>query len=432
MLTSADHLDSARRLVGLMYTAPERFTSIEAAGRSWIKPAGRAEAEREWLAAQEPGSVAALTPAESDGKLAQPTGALLEEIVDLRVRKSSSQGFHTETLDRQGDPMALGSLDYQTMLRPLAVIPHISITSMNEAAVEGRRAVRLRAKPRLHDIDVSGSSLWNLADECELLVDRERGVLLRLNSLHNGKAFAGEELGSVRFDPPVPGADARRDLIAEVAGLLYVARYRFSTMRLTMRQWLQEQPTGWRPWPSGGRSATETTSQLWIDNPSRFRKVTSGGARVLIEHLVIGDSWWDYYGSGLVTTNTPRARVPGGAKTPIRERRGAPMYENAERAIISQTLLEPSWLMAGLWMKTAARTSHAGRDAIRVEAEPVEGRSDDWWWWKGADEYVLIVDAERGTLLRIEVRRNGKEFAGVEALDIEFDSPIAEDVFDIK
>ena len=73
-----------------------------------------------------------------------------------------------------------------------------------------------------------------------------------------------------------------------------------------------------------------------------------------------------------------------------------PMYEDAEYAIISQTPLDPSWLISGLWMEPGSRLRYAGREAIRVQAKPIQEDNSEWYWWEGADEYELLVDVERG------------------------------------
>ena len=74
--------------------------------------------------------------------------------------------------------------------------------------------------------------------------------------------------------------------------------------------------------------------------------------------------------------------------------------------------------------------SWAGREAVRLRGLPVE----EWkyppepLWW-GADEYEAVVDAERGVLLRIACRLDGKDFDVLEVEEIYFDEQFPEDVF---
>jgi hypothetical protein len=49
-------------------------------------------------------------------------------------------------------------------------------------------------------------------------------------------------------------------------------------------------------------------------------------------------------------------------------------------------------------------------------------------WW-GADEYEVLVDVERGVLLRCASRLGGKDFDALEVEEIHFDEKLPEDVF---
>ena len=76
------------------------------------------------------------------------------------------------------------------------------------------------------------------------------------------------------------------------------------------------------------------------------------------------------------------------------------------------------------------KTRKAGREAIRLVGVPVE----EWeyfpepvWW--GADEYEVLVDTERGVLLRCASRLNGEDFDALEVEEIYFDERFGEDVF---
>jgi hypothetical protein len=50
---------------------------------------------------------------------------------------------------------------------------------------------------------ISPVLLWLSADECDLLVDAERGVILRATVSMDGAAFAGTELVRVVFDEAI-------------------------------------------------------------------------------------------------------------------------------------------------------------------------------------------------------------------------------------
>ena len=52
--------------------------------------------------------------------------------------------------------------------------------------------------------------------------------------------------------------------------------------------------------------------------------------------------------------------------------------------------------------------------------------------WPGADEYDLLVDADRGILLRSVARLGGVAFAGNEFLDVTFDEDLPPDLFTFR
>ena len=83
-----------------------------------------------------------------------------------------------------------------------------------------------------------------------------------------------------------------------------------------------------------------------------------------------------------------------------------------------------------LEMCVVGRTRQAGREAIRVEATKPGGwdRPPDPMWW-GADDYELLVDAERGVILRLTSCIGGRAFDVTEVLDIHFDEHFPEGTF---
>lgn len=77
----------------------------------------------------------------------------------------------------------------------------------------------------------------------------------------------------------------------------------------------------------------------------------------------------------------------------------------------------------------------AGREAWRLSGVP--GAAWDWGWdpdplrW-GADDYEVVVDAERGVLLRCASRMRGKDFDALEVEEIHFDEQLGREVFDSR
>ena len=77
--------------------------------------------------------------------------------------------------------------------------------------------------------------------------------------------------------------------------------------------------------------------------------------------------------------------------------------------------------------RVLGRAEHAGRAAVRILAMDAHGPNSLLGW--GADDYELLVDAERGVLLRSAARTGGKEFQVTEVLEVAFDEEISEDIF---
>jgi hypothetical protein len=83
------------------------------------------------------------------------------------------------------------------------VIPTLELEPIEPATHAGRPALRLRARERKVDHRTAPVLPWG-ADAHELLVDAERGVLLRLVSFIEGEQFALSELEQVAFDEQLP------------------------------------------------------------------------------------------------------------------------------------------------------------------------------------------------------------------------------------
>jgi hypothetical protein len=87
----------------------------------------------------------------------------------------------------------------QELLDPAAVPAAYDLELLADTTVAGRRARRIRATPRGERFHLH--SLPRGADEIELAVDAERGVLLRSESRFEGEPFALDEVTSVEFPP---------------------------------------------------------------------------------------------------------------------------------------------------------------------------------------------------------------------------------------
>jgi hypothetical protein len=81
-------------------------------------------------------------------------------------------------------------------------------------------------------------------------------------------------------------------------------------------------------------------------------------------------------------------------------------------------------------LRAEGKTRKAGREAIRlvgVQVEEWDHFPEPLWW--GADEYEVLVDSERGVLLRCASRLEDKDFDALEVEEIHFDERFSAEVF---
>ena len=436
---------SLSAILGLLYTASERFTGVEGVVRHWVKPAEAARAQRDWLSSEPSGSIAPLSHRDSGVDCRQDVLSILEETVALRAWKSSRRSLCVDERETRATVQSgsarntltkVGTLGGLRMLQPFDLIPHMVLSPIEKTTFLQRPAFRVRATPRRQEIDVADTTIWMGANEYELLIDEERGVILRLTAFNNGAAFAGEEFLRIDFAGPFPQSTARWERITNVVSLLYGAQSGFTTVSASTRRWYKVEEEKRRGWlwrlEKTGRLLTKEDYRIrfWAEPPSRFRQERARHDSPETSIVVIdGEVWWSSLSSESVVTNARMEQIDDSSKVSVLEKAVGREYQDAEDAIVSHITLNPSWLISGLWMEAMEQMKYIGRAAILVRGEPIEEEDPDWYWWDGADEYQMLVDAERGILLRIGVFRNGEEFAGAEVNSIEFDRPIPDEIF---
>jgi hypothetical protein len=166
-----------------------------------------------------------------------------------------------------------------------------------------------------------------------------------------------------------------------------------------------------------------------------------GGGRYRIELELPEEA---YPGGGL-HINAWDGRLPGprGTHTVVNNRiGGGPRKEDPPWLSVAQDSFWTTYLfdadgIAGLTsflfyidLSVEGTTRKAGREAIRLVGVPVE----EWeyfpepLWW-GADEYEVLVDSERGVLLRCASRLGSEDFDALEVEEIHFDEELPEEVF---
>jgi outer membrane lipoprotein-sorting protein len=213
--------------------------------------------------------------------------------------------------------------------------------------------------------------------------------------------------------------------LGEVLELMTRAGSSFRTVRATVRRWQHrerfERAYGRYLEAARGSVAVvsfsdeddqvppeewEVVERLWWERPNRMRRESESTVTV-----TDGASGTHY--------------VPGFGSV-VHE------LEHGQAAEPPDPLFDPVALLASADLELLGRTVAAGREAIRVRALPRSGDEDwaDFWGMTGgADEYELLVDAERGVLLRTEARLEGEPVGVTELLEVAFDEQFPEGTF---
>lgn len=379
---------SLSAILGLLYTASERFTEVEGVVRHWVKPAEAARAQRDWMASEPSGSITPLAHRDSGADCRQDVPSILEETVALRAWKSSRRslcvderetGATVQSGNARNTLTKIGTLGCHGMLQPFDLIPHMVLIPIEKTTFLQRPAFRVRATPRRQEIDVADTTIWMGANEYELLIDEERGVILRLTAFNNGAAFAGEEFLRIDFTGPLPQSTARWERITNVVSLLYGAQSGFTTVSASTRRWYKVEEEKRRWWllrlEKTGRLLTAEDYRIrsWAEPPSRFRQERARhDSRETSVVVIDGEAWWSSVSSKSVTTNSPMDQIDDSANVSVLKEAVGIEYQDAEDAILSQIALNPSWLISGLWMEPMGWMRYIDRAAIRVRGEPIE------------------------------------------------------------
>jgi hypothetical protein len=157
----------------------------------------------------------------------------------------------------------------------------------------------------------------------------------------------------------------------------------------------------------------ETTTRVWAARPYWFRWESTFTSEGMDERTSVGvkegELFWHRVADGEVHTN--EGREMSGTMTTEEER-----------------LLDPSALLGAYRLETRSQTTLLGRSGLEVTAQRRLGaHAHDFGLLD--DELALVVDVERGVLLRAAVVVEGEEVSFSEIVEIAFDEPIEPELF---
>ena len=160
----------------------------------------------------------------------------------------------------------------------------------------------------------------------------------------------------------------------------------------------------------------ESQVRIWLEKPNRIREEREGTNAWPQLGIRDGRRWWTYDRNWGAMSNDDDPSVGSGVGESVRH------------------LFDPAPLLAAVELEPVGRLEFADRPAIRARARPrprdehgpdlAAGRLGH-----GADEYELVVDGERGVLLRTAALLDGEPFAVLEVVQTAFDERFPPETF---
>jgi hypothetical protein len=167
---------------------------------------------------------------------------------------------------------------------------------------------------------------------------------------------------------------------------------------------------GW--WENRPAAVLETTTRLWASRPDRWRWETSfvrNGVEETSVGVKDGELFWERIGDGEIHTNEGRE-------------------EHSTVRSSVELLFDPSPLLGDYRFEIGAPTMHHNRRALEVAASSRPGARPHGFG-PLSDQLALLVDEDRGVLLRAAVVVDGEELLTSEVAEIRFDEPIQSELF---
>jgi len=165
----------------------------------------------------------------------------------------------------------------------------------------------------------------------------------------------------------------------------------------------------------GGPVAWEMVTRAWIDRTGDRARIETNGDRGQGLTVRVAALWWSYSSVSGSISNESEPEVRGGGSADF------------------DWMLEPSSLLPVLDFNSLTPTEQFGRPAVATVAVPrvnyAAAHGPGAHVAYGADDVLLVVDCERGVVLRAESRIAARPFALYEVTEVTFDEELDEELF---
>jgi hypothetical protein len=203
--------------------------------------------------------------------------------------------------------------------------------------------------------------------------------------------------------------------LEDVLELMHLARRRYTTIEARIRR--RFDPALVEPHRLDDMGPTtreqghvEAVDHMWFESPARWRVDAESGPGAGLINIHDGDQAFRNFRFEDLGEGYGRGIYLGGPQT------------------YRQVLWEPNMLVPEMWLGPQETEHVAGREGVRVRAQPRPTSHDYIVLWPRADRYELVVDLERGILLRLSLFVHGREAMSDELLAVRFDEPLTKEV----
>jgi outer membrane lipoprotein-sorting protein len=223
--------------------------------------------------------------------------------------------------------------------------------------------------------------------------------------------------------------------LGDVLELIHTSEQRWRSLRVRGREWRhaalnleafmrkveRHRPGSFAVLAASSREVeepeeTENTWSLWIQGRDRVRAEFTIGGGDMVTAVVDGETWWSWSPLSGANTNDGRKNAHTGLGPGI-------------------ALVRPAVILPAVDLEIRGQTTTLGRLAYEVRAVPASSDDDEessglvHGIGSGAETYELLVDAERGVLLRTEVRLHDRPFLVLQVNEVAFDEDLTAETF---